>query len=446
MPDLKTGLVQPFLGALQACTSVLLTLLYGVITRQANLINDDTINQMSAICVKIFLPALILVKLGSELSLEIASHYIPVFVWSILYTIVSIGFGHVFSRCLHLPTWVTPAVTFNNTSSLPLLLLQTLQSTGSLKLITMPDQSESDCMNRAQSYFLVCAVVSKTMAYALGPRMLGHKDASRDNQENHHDDEESGSSSSNVSNEQEEELDEQTSLLPNPIQKARQRFSSKSHRLLHTFIPGRVRHRIDSIDSPPFLDTAILCTATGVLIGLIPKLHQAFFSPYEDGGIFNAWLISSIENLGTLFTSLQVFLVGCKLGVSFQRMKRSSSSSSSNDQDEEEGSGRVPIKAVLVVYTIRLILWPIVSILTTYLIIRYTSILPHDPILWFTLMVLPTGPPALINSGLAELSDQVTKADKMAIAKMLAIMYALSPSICFTITGALKATEAVRTR
>ena len=79
MTDLNKGLVQPFLGALQACISVLLTMLYGVITRQANLINDETINEMSGICVKIFLPALILVKLGSELSLDIASHYVPVF-------------------------------------------------------------------------------------------------------------------------------------------------------------------------------------------------------------------------------------------------------------------------------------------------------------------------------------------------------------------------------
>lgn len=90
-----------------------------------------------------------------------------------------------------------------------------------------------------------------------------------------------------------------------------------------------------------------MCTVTGVVLGLVPKLHRAFFSPYEDGGIFNAWLISSIENMGTLFTSLQVFLVGCKLGVSFERMKRS------------ENSGRVPVRAVLIVFFVRLILWPV---------------------------------------------------------------------------------------
>lgn len=156
-----------------------------------------------------------------------------------------------------------------------------------------------------------------------------------------------------------EEVNEQTSLLPKPIRKAHHTLSAKIHHLF-SCLPRPVRRRIDALDSP-FLDTAILCTATGVLLGLVPKLHRAFFSSYEEGGIFNAWLVSSIENVGTLFTSLQVFLVGCKLGVSFERMKRSSSPSSpeAGREEEEDGrSGRVPIRAIVVVYTVRLILWP----------------------------------------------------------------------------------------
>jgi hypothetical protein len=42
-------------------------------------------------------------------------------------------------------------------------------------------------------------------------------------------------------------------------------------------------------------------------------------------------------------------------------------------------------------------------------------------------MMISTGPPALLISGLAELSDEVTKADKMAIAKMLAVRTVLPP-------------------
>jgi auxin efflux carrier family protein len=40
--------------------------------------------------------------------------------------------------------------------------------------------------------------------------------------------------------------------------------------------------------------------------------------------------------------------------------------------------------------------------------------------LWFSLMVMPAGPPALIISGLAE-TGKVSELEKMAIAKALAV-------------------------
>lgn len=72
------GLLPPFLGALQACVSVLLTMCYGVAARRLSLIHDATINDMLALGVKLFLPALIVVNLGKELHIETALNYIPV--------------------------------------------------------------------------------------------------------------------------------------------------------------------------------------------------------------------------------------------------------------------------------------------------------------------------------------------------------------------------------
>jgi hypothetical protein len=72
------GLLPPFLGALQACVSVLLTMCYGVAARRLSLIHDATINDMSALGVKLFLPALIVVNLGKELHIGTALNYIPV--------------------------------------------------------------------------------------------------------------------------------------------------------------------------------------------------------------------------------------------------------------------------------------------------------------------------------------------------------------------------------
>ncbi|KAL4782815.1 hypothetical protein BJX76DRAFT_331768 [Aspergillus varians] len=58
------------------------------------------------------------------------------------------------------------------------------------------------------------------------------------------------------------------------------------------------------------------------------------------------------------------------------------------------------------------------------------------------MMLMPAGPPALVIQGLAELA-RASERQKMTIAKTLTIMYMLSPCIAFTITGALKASQAV---
>lgn len=74
----SNGLLPPFLGALQACVCVLLTMCYGVIVRRLRLIHDATINDMSGLGVKLFLPALIVVHLGQQLHLGTALNYVPV--------------------------------------------------------------------------------------------------------------------------------------------------------------------------------------------------------------------------------------------------------------------------------------------------------------------------------------------------------------------------------
>lgn len=72
------SLVVSFLGALQACVSVLLTLSYGVAARKFGLIQRSSIHDVSALGVKVLLPALILVHLGEQLQLDNALNYVPV--------------------------------------------------------------------------------------------------------------------------------------------------------------------------------------------------------------------------------------------------------------------------------------------------------------------------------------------------------------------------------
>ena len=72
------GLLSAFLGALQASLAVLLTISYGVIAAQWKLLDGHSATSISKICVRMFLPALLITKVGGELHLDTAVRYVPV--------------------------------------------------------------------------------------------------------------------------------------------------------------------------------------------------------------------------------------------------------------------------------------------------------------------------------------------------------------------------------
>lgn len=70
--DLESFTV-PLLGALQASIAVLLTIFAGVVASQFDLMSEASSKDVSKVCVKIFMPALLIVNVGSELNLETVS-------------------------------------------------------------------------------------------------------------------------------------------------------------------------------------------------------------------------------------------------------------------------------------------------------------------------------------------------------------------------------------
>jgi len=71
-------LVPPFLGALQASIAVLLTIFWGVLAAQFNLMSGSTAKEVSRLCVKMLLPALLLYRVGSELHTSTGMRYVPI--------------------------------------------------------------------------------------------------------------------------------------------------------------------------------------------------------------------------------------------------------------------------------------------------------------------------------------------------------------------------------
>jgi auxin efflux carrier family protein len=323
----------------------------------------------------------------------------------------------VATRLLSLPSWVTPAVTFNNTTALPLLLVQSFDATGILKSILMSDtDTSSNAVSRAKSYFLVNAMISSALTFALGPGLLngyeedppdGDETSDEDEAEETTDVEEGNSNAEDTS--QGDEPHEQTTLLPTAVQ----RTGRKAARKTSSRVGGWVRSLPPWAQSTlhflqQFLNAPVIGAAIGAVIGLVPALHTAFFADTFHGGIFSAWLTASVQNIGDLFASLQVVVTGVKLSKSLQRMKAG------------EESGHVPWVALLFVSLVRFVIWPLISIPVIWALATKTGVLGKDPILWFTMMLMPAGPPAMKLTSLAEVSGCSEK-DLMSVSKFLTV-------------------------
>jgi len=335
---------------------------------------------------------------------------VPIVIWAIAYNIISMLAGFVLTKLFRMPDWATPAIAFNNTTSLPLLLVQSLEATGILAAI----DDSSDVVARAKSYFLINSMIGNSLTFALGPRLLNGHEEDAPNEEKDEDDDDDGGDNQDATIESQEEeaehLNEQTSLLPNRIARDWVRAEYRGYKTGKRYwkeLPPWSQYTLVFLYS--FFNPATIGAVIGILLGLVPPLHRLFFNDQHHGGFFNGWLTSATQNIGDLFASLQVVVVGVKLSNALVRMKNG------------EASGRVPWLPMVLISIIRFLIWPAISIPVIYLLASKTNLLSNDPIVWFTMMLMPVGPPALKLSALADVNGADDN-ERMSIAKFLTVI------------------------
>ncbi|KAK5441442.1 hypothetical protein LTS15_011274 [Exophiala xenobiotica] len=368
-----------------------------------------------------FLPALLFTNLGSQLHLDNIRTYIPILVWAVIYQLLSLSVARTVENIFHVPRWVVGAVAFNNTAAFPLLLIQGLDTTGVLSpLLAGPADSSSDAMDRARSYFLVSAFVSNTITFGVGPSQLkGYEEDAREQpqlvrwwnerQSRVHDDPEHQDQDDTQEDDEPDSGRNRTSLLPDhtdrQVYRVLDNVASAIRPVFHS-LPAPARRLLRSIYAfltPPFAGGVL-----GVIIGLVPPLHRIFFAETDQGGYFSAWLTESLKHVGQLFVSLQVVIVGVKLSTSLRKEKR------------HEDTGYLSWGPLLFTAFFRFILWPAISIPLFWGLATKTNLLAGDPMLWFTMMLMPVGPTAMKLMALADVTG-AEKQEKMVIAKFLAV-------------------------
>ncbi|KEF61065.1 uncharacterized protein A1O9_02630 [Exophiala aquamarina CBS 119918] len=442
-----TGLLDSFLAAVQASLSVLLVISYGGIAAHLNLLNPDNTKAISKICVRMFLPALLIVQIGSELHAGAAKRYLIIFIWALLCHFISFLIGTFAHLVFGMPDWTTVALMFNNTTSYPLLLVAALNDTGILKSLIITDETTRAAVERAKSYFLVFATVSSCLTFAVGPRLIDSEHAAeetKDHVSEEGDDfddagspldanEETGLLNQRASAVQFADPFAQNSFFPSKrrkptsrVQPVQNRRASMVPRKHWTRLGPRAKWWLLFISD--FFNAPLLGAAIGTVIGLIPSLHRAFFSSTQEGGIFTAWLTSSLKSIGGLFVPLPVVVAGVSLYTSWQEARKSSDNRT------------LPWMTVSFILAVRFIVWPVASIALVYACATMTTILGEDPMLWFTMMLMPTGPPAMKLITLIQVSD-AEEEDEKNIAELLTISYLISPILSFTVVASLRAAQ-----
>jgi predicted permease len=450
-------LLSSFVAAVQASLSVILVISYGALTARLGLLDSKNGKAISKICVKMFLPALLLVQIGSELHLDSANRYLTILAWAFICHLISFLIGIFAHLVFGLPDWVTAALMFNNTTSYPLLLIQSLDATGILSGLSRGEESTTAMIGRAKSYFLVFATVSSCLTFAVGPRLIDteHAPDSDDDKTLDEDAEDEASDHSrgdaNGDNGSAWPPNECTGLLvPHANDRRRHEsvvsmtfFPSKPKFITVKRRPWYIPHMHWSDLSPrtqwwllffyDFLNAPLLGAVLGALIGLTPPLHRAFFAKECDGGFFTAWLTESWKNIGGIFVPLPLIVAGISLYTSHQESKQDNNSRTA-----------VPLATTTFILVVRFILWPVLSIGLIYALVHNDGknrILGSDPMLWFAMMLMPTGPPAMKLITMVQVSDAGPE-DERRIAKILTISYIISPLLAFTVVGALRASRA----
>ncbi|KAL2430877.1 hypothetical protein ABEF95_014174 [Exophiala dermatitidis] len=438
---MSSGLLESFLGALQATLSIVLVIFYGVLATQFQLLDAPSSKKISAVCIKLFLPALLITKVGSELHADTATRYIPVLIWAISYALFSIAIGLLAVRFFKFPSYITPAIAFNNTTSLPLLLVESLESTGILNRLLRNGENIEEAVNRAQAYFLVCAIVGNCLTFAVGPRLIDGEFAPDTDDESYKEDEVRVQGEEGVTTEEHRRgegghvergrqgSDDITPLLPGRIRTFGDEIEASVFHIGRAHwikLSPRTRYFLTFMSD--FINAPLIGAIVGAVIGLTPALHRAFFNNTEDGGFFKAWLTTSLKNIGELFVSLQVVVVGVSLSSSLRKMKRG----------EDRGLPWMPTAFILLT---RFVLWPVLSIAIIWTLATKAKVLPQDPMLYFAMMLMPTGPPAMKLVAMGKLNG-VREEDEMILSKLLTLSYAVSPILALTVVGSLYASEA----
>ncbi|KAJ7175791.1 auxin efflux carrier [Mycena filopes] len=390
---MSSQLLEGFVSSAKASISVILVLLYGYVLRKFDFVSQEGETNISRLGTKFFLPALLFSEIGPLATVHNLKTYWPIIPLSLFFQTVALVVG-LLSHWAGMPQHYVPMFIFNNVTSLPLLLINALAATGGLDQFVTGDKTLDGVLRTGRVYILINALVGNLARFTFGPctfsmldLMKTHSKAWFQSYHDHPEDENFIPAIGDIALLEEDDVTEPPSLKDKILASLQ-----------------RAKNWMADAINPPLIGGLLALS-----FGLIPWTHTQFFG----SGILSP-ISDSINNVGKLFSALQMLVLGAHLY-------------------SKKGSKARPLLLVWL-FTYRFVFAPALSISVVYFIrTRWPNLMENDPMLDFILSISNTGPSALTMASIAMLA-QLSPEDEGEISRVLTFSYAVTPFISVPIT------------
>ncbi|KAF7365285.1 Dual specificity kinase 1 [Mycena venus] len=384
---MASDLFEGIISSAKASISVILVLAYGYGLRKLNFISQEGENDITRLCAKFFLPALLFTEIGPLTTASNLRNYWPIIPLSLFFQGVAFAVASL-SAMAGMPQHYVPMFIFNNVTSLPLLLINALAATGGLDPLVTGGRTLESALKIGRLYILINALVGNLARFALGPYLMKAQ-----------------TPKVWIQGDAEEDplLPDSGNIALPPDEQPK--FKPK-HRIIASL--KRAKDWIVSAMNPPLMGGIL-----AVCFGIIPWFHTELFG----AGVLSP-ISDSINNVGKLFSAMQMMILGAHLY-------------------SKKGSNVQPLLLAWL-FTYRFILAPALSISVVYFIrTTWPNFLDNDPMLDFVISISNTGPSALTLSAVAVMADVPSDVEGQ-VSRIISFCYAVSPFIAFPMAVAMR--------
>ncbi|KAI8581177.1 hypothetical protein K450DRAFT_233456 [Umbelopsis ramanniana AG] len=368
------------LASIESTSQTLLTIGIGYLSARSGFLNDKSQKGLQKLTINVLTPALLFANVGAQIDLQklITLWAVPAFYvgYICIGFIIALMAGKICKFDWAACKFVAAGVIFQNTTSLPIALIQSMASTRAIALLMREDDTPSAATSRGISFILIASLLSNLFRYSVGTWLFSDSDRKRTNE----------------SDSEDGELLDTTPLL---------NATPRRRKIAGMAVSGW--HRAREIFNPP-----LLAAIVALIVGITPPLKHLFFS---QDGVFYSSLTATIRQLGQACIPMVMITLGAELYT----LPRDTSSSTK--------------EMVTAIILLKMLVMPILGGAAVLSLRQWVT---DDPMMLFVLILLAASPTAI---NLMTIS-QMTRRYESETATVLFYSYLVA---AFTLTIAVSA-------